>query len=87
MRLWETQGYDIFSGALDGWCYLGQRHPPDGAVKAIIFGSPEEYARGLFSALRELETCGAGLIIADLPDSSGIGEAIRNRLRRAAGAA
>ncbi|MDR1651083.1 MAG: threonylcarbamoyl-AMP synthase, partial [Synergistaceae bacterium] len=54
MRLWETQGYDIFSGALDGWCYLGQRRPPDGAVKAIIFDSPEEYARGLFSALREL---------------------------------
>jgi hypothetical protein len=40
----------------------------------------------MFSAMRELESCGAELIIADLPDSRGIGEAIRNRLARAAAA-
>jgi hypothetical protein len=40
----------------------------------------------MFSAMRELESCGAELIIADFPDSRGIGEAIRNRLARAAAA-
>jgi L-threonylcarbamoyladenylate synthase len=84
LRLWEGGSRGVFGG--DGaWCYMGVRHPPKGALRAIIFATPEEYAHGLFSAMRELERCGAKLIIADFPDMPGIGEAIRNRLSRAAG--
>ena len=84
VRLWEGDGLEVFAKSR-GWCYVGMRTPPSGCVKKIIFGTPGEYARGLFSALRELERCGASVIIADLPESAGLGEAIRNRLSRAAG--
>jgi hypothetical protein len=52
-------------------------------LKKIIFGSLDEYARELFSKLREFESCG-DIIIAQLPDEENIGFAIRNRLQRAA---
>lgn len=67
------------------WCYLGLKCPPDGAVNAIVFKSIDEYAQKLYTSLRELEICEAEIIIADLPDESGLGEALRNRLERAAG--
>lgn len=84
LRLWEDDSPGVFEGAR-AWCYMGMRKPPEGALRVIIFATPEEYAHGLFSAMRELELCGAKLIIADFPDAPGIGEAIRNRLSRAAG--
>ena len=86
LRLWEDDSQSVFDGE-GAWCYMGMRKPPKGALRAIIFATPEEYAHGLFSAMRELERCGAKLIIADFPDTPGIGEAIRNRLSRAAGIA
>jgi L-threonylcarbamoyladenylate synthase len=43
------------------------------------------YARGLFGYLRELDRRGCDLIIASLPAEEGLGLAIGNRLRRAAG--
>ena len=84
VRLWEREGLEIFQN-ISGWCYVGVRTPPDGYIKKITFDTPENYARGLFSALRELESCGASVIIADVPDNAGLGEAIRNRLSHAAG--
>jgi L-threonylcarbamoyladenylate synthase len=84
LRLWEDDSQDVFDGE-SAWCYMGMRLPPKGALCAMIFATPEEYARGLFTAMRELERCGAKLIIADFLDAPGIGEAIRNRLSRAAG--
>jgi L-threonylcarbamoyladenylate synthase len=84
LRLWEDGSRGVFGDA-GAWCYMGMRTPPEGAMRAIIFATPEEYARGLFSAMRELERCGAERIIADFPDAPGLGEAIRNRLSRAAG--
>ncbi|MDR1134184.1 MAG: threonylcarbamoyl-AMP synthase [Synergistaceae bacterium] len=84
LRLWEDGSPGVFGGE-SAWCYMGMKKPPEGALRTIIFATPEEYARGLFSAMRELERCGAKLIIADFPDAPGIGEAIRNRLSRAAG--
>ena len=84
IRLWEFDGPEFFRNTRK-WCYVGIRIPPDGFIKKITFDTPEEYARGLFGALRELENCGASLIIADFPDSAGLGEAIRNRLLHAAG--
>lgn len=49
----------------------------------IRFSSPENYARGLFSALRTLEASGARVIAAEWPEEQGIGRALRDRLYRA----
>jgi L-threonylcarbamoyladenylate synthase len=43
------------------------------------------YARGLYGFLRELDQQGCDLIIVSLPVEEGLGLAIANRLRRAAG--
>ncbi|MDR1514587.1 MAG: threonylcarbamoyl-AMP synthase [Synergistaceae bacterium] len=69
------------------WCYMGVKEPPkdlDTSYRKIIFSSLDEYARELFSMLREFETSGGQIIIAQLPGESDIGSAIRNRLERAA---
>jgi L-threonylcarbamoyladenylate synthase len=71
------------------WCYMGIKEPPadlDTSHKKIIFRSVDEYARELFSKLREFETSGGEIIIAQMPDESDIGSAIRNRLEKAASA-
>ncbi|WP_030769914.1 L-threonylcarbamoyladenylate synthase [Streptomyces sp. NRRL F-2664] len=47
--------------------------------------SPAAYARGLYGYLRRLDEQGCDLIIASLPAEEGLGLAIANRLRRAAG--
>ncbi|WP_084959953.1 L-threonylcarbamoyladenylate synthase [Thermoactinospora rubra] len=61
----------------------------DAAVKAhavvAVPGSMAAYARGLYGFLRELDQRGCDLIIASLPVEEGLGLAIANRLRRAAG--
>ncbi|MEV6581278.1 L-threonylcarbamoyladenylate synthase [Streptomyces sp. NPDC051582] len=48
-------------------------------------GSPAAYAQGLYGFLRELDQQGCDLIVASLPVEVGLGLAIANRLRRAAG--
>ncbi|POX55859.1 threonylcarbamoyl-AMP synthase [Streptomyces sp. Ru71] len=59
------------------------------AVKAhavvALPGSMAAYARGLYGFLRELDQQGCDLIVASLPVEEGLGLAIANRLRRAAG--
>lgn len=61
----------------------------DAAVKvhAVVQvpGSMAAYARGLYGFLRELDEQGCDLIVASLPVEEGLGLAIANRLRRAAG--
>lgn len=47
--------------------------------------SADDYARGLFSYLRELDQQECDLILASLPADEGLGLAIANRLLRAAG--
>ncbi|MDL4813154.1 L-threonylcarbamoyladenylate synthase [Actinomadura opuntiae] len=54
------------------------------AVVAVP-GSMAAYARGLYGFLRELDQRGCDLIVASLPVEEGLGLAIANRLRRAAG--
>ncbi|WP_106619887.1 L-threonylcarbamoyladenylate synthase [Saccharothrix carnea] len=54
------------------------------AVIAVPASMPA-YARGLYGYLRELDQQGCDLIIACLPAEDGLGLAIANRLRRAAG--
>lgn len=48
-------------------------------------GSMAAYARGLYGFLRDLDQRGCDLIVASLPVEEGLGLAIANRLRRAAG--
>ena len=67
--------------------YVGMSPPPAGVVAAARFASVEEYAKGLFSALRELERSGAEVILAELPAGEGVGLAVRDRLARAASGA
>ncbi|NUR87879.1 MAG: threonylcarbamoyl-AMP synthase [Nonomuraea sp.] len=59
------------------------------AVKAhavvVVPRSMAAYARGLYGFLRELDQRGCDLIVASLPVEEGLGLAIANRLRRAAG--
>jgi L-threonylcarbamoyladenylate synthase len=51
---------------------------------SLRFSTPENYARGLFHALRILESSGAAVIVAQRPsDEAGIGLALRDRLERA----
>ncbi|MET8995942.1 L-threonylcarbamoyladenylate synthase [Amycolatopsis sp. Hca4] len=61
----------------------------DVPVKAhAVVAVPESmagYARGLYGFLRELDQLGCDVIIASLPAEEGLGLAIANRLRRAAG--
>ncbi|MCO5974863.1 L-threonylcarbamoyladenylate synthase [Actinoallomurus soli] len=61
----------------------------DAPVKAhTVVAVPDSmaaYARGLYGFLRELDQRGCDLIIASLPAEEGLGLAIANRLRRAAG--
>jgi L-threonylcarbamoyladenylate synthase len=61
----------------------------DAPVKAhavvAIPASTAAYAQGLYGFLRELDQRGCDLIVASLPAEEGLGLAIANRLRRAAG--
>ncbi|GGN43189.1 threonylcarbamoyl-AMP synthase [Streptomyces kronopolitis] len=54
------------------------------AVVAVP-ASTAAYARRLYGSLRELDRRGCDLIVASLPTEEGLGLAIANRLRRAAG--
>ncbi|MEU4086576.1 L-threonylcarbamoyladenylate synthase [Streptomyces aureus] len=61
----------------------------DAAVKAhavvALPDSLDAYAQGLYGFLRELDQQGCDLIVASLPVEEGLGLAVANRLRRAAG--
>lgn len=70
----------------DRWSFIGMAEPPlEWGVPVVrrLFGGVDEYARELFFSLREFEIV-SDIIIAELPDSSGIGAALRDRLERAA---
>lgn len=78
--------------AEDAGHQVGVLLPPslaDAAVKAhavvALPGSLEAYAHGLYGFLRELDRQGCDLIVASLPAEEGLGLAVANRLRRAAG--
>jgi len=58
-------------------------HPVVGRV-LTPHGDVAEAARGLFAALRDLDAAGVALIVAErCPDTTGLGAAIADRLRRA----
>ncbi|MEO3947204.1 L-threonylcarbamoyladenylate synthase [Gorillibacterium sp. CAU 1737] len=62
------------------------RYPAADAV--VVFGreaEPQTFARGLYDALRRFDEAGVTFILAEAVDEAGIGAAVMNRLRKAAG--
>ena len=58
------------------------------ALDALAHRLPDDdagMARELYAALRDLDTTGVDVVIAALPPAAGLGEAVVDRLRRAAG--
>ncbi|MGN6108294.1 MAG: L-threonylcarbamoyladenylate synthase [Kofleriaceae bacterium] len=67
--------------AFAGW-------PELGALGALAHPLPDEVggmARELYAALRDLDAAEVDVVIAALPPAAGLGEAVGDRLRRAAG--
>jgi L-threonylcarbamoyladenylate synthase len=59
-----------------------------GDLGAVAFALPDDVAgmaRELYAALRDLDAAGVDVVIAALPPAAGLGEAVGDRLRRAAG--
>ena len=80
-RVLARKGRVAWIGMASPETFFGRDIVPD--EYTIRFSSPENYARGLFSALRTLEAGGAGIIVAEWPEEKGIGRALRDRLYRA----
>jgi L-threonylcarbamoyladenylate synthase len=58
------------------------------ALEVLAYPLPEDLpgiARALYAALRDLDAAGVDVVIAALPPAVGLGEAVGDRLRRAAG--
>ena len=73
-------------------CRVGALLPPvfehffgDGPVVLLVPESMAEYARKLYELLREFDRRGCDVIVASSPLQEGLGLAIADRLRRAAG--
>ena len=59
-----------------------------GTLHVLPYPLPDDVegmARELYSALRDLDAAGVDVVIAALPPAAGLGEAVGDRLRRAAG--
>ena len=55
-----------------------------GAIAHPLPDDPAGMARGLYAALRDLDAAGVDVVIAALPPAAGLGEAVGDRLLRAA---
>jgi len=92
LLLWENNGGRNGKQTLscDGsYGYIGINEPDfhcdHPCIEKIMFEGVENYARGIFASLRSMEKIGVSCIIAEAPNNSGIGLAIKDRLLRAAG--
>ena len=68
-------------------CYE-EELPLYAGMNTVTYGhehDPDSLAHGLFSALRELDDAGYATIFARCPDDGGVGYAVQNRLKKAAG--
>ncbi|HEX4776107.1 MAG TPA: Sua5 family C-terminal domain-containing protein, partial [Acidimicrobiia bacterium] len=56
--------------------------------RAVVLDAPrdvDDYARVLYQRLRDADACGVDVLLAVPPPAAGVGEAVVDRLRRAAG--
>ncbi len=99
-RVIAVQLRDVPRAVADARASLGERGilavlAPEGAISAwpelpadLVVRLPDDVegmAHGLYSALRDLDELGVNVVIAALPPASGLGEAVVDRLLRAAG--
>lgn len=82
LLLWGEAGLPEIDGSVG---YMGLDEAPFSVARSVRFRSVEDYARGLFSALRHLERSGVDVLVAQWPPSQGLGLAVRDRLLRASG--
>ncbi|WNQ11539.1 L-threonylcarbamoyladenylate synthase [Paenibacillus aurantius] len=61
------------------------RYDADAVIACGRLGDPGSAARGLYDALRGFDEAGVTFILAEAVEESGIGAAVMNRLRKAAG--
>jgi L-threonylcarbamoyladenylate synthase len=85
----EDGAWLFFDGPTrDAWLsapFHGQAPVPEGRLRVLSeTGSPAEAAANLFAALHELDRTGASRILAQRAPPGGLGEAINDRLFRAA---
>jgi L-threonylcarbamoyladenylate synthase len=67
-------------------CARGGAHDLPGGVEHIVLDpAPADTARGLYAALREVDRRGCDVVLVTMPEEIGLGVAIADRLRRAAG--
>ena len=67
---------------------LGAGTSPDLPPEVVVLDDPQdvdEYARVLYARLRELDRRGFDVLLAVAPPDEGVGVAVADRLRRAAG--
>jgi len=64
--------------------FIGLEEPKGNFDLSRIFSSIEEYARSVFSFFRECDARGIKTIYCQSVEVSGIGDALMDRLRRAA---
>lgn len=87
----ELSLVDAIDREVDGTAKVGVVLPDhwDQAAADLVYrwgpwGDGEVLARRLFAGLRELDEAGATVIVCPVPEMGGIGEAVRDRLRKAA---
>jgi L-threonylcarbamoyladenylate synthase len=68
----------------EGFLALSKFQTPVGAIRLASPGSLDQYARDLYSALRSADQQGLKKIAVFLPEGTGLAEAIRDRLTKAA---
>ena len=64
--------------------WIGLSPPPESVTKILVCKNPEEYAYNLFSFFRECDRENIAVIFCEMPPPEGIGQAIQDRLLRAA---
>jgi L-threonylcarbamoyladenylate synthase len=62
----------------------GEVDIPEGVTRFEVPAEPQGFARELYRLLREVDAAGFDVIVAAAPPESGLGVAVRDRLRRAA---
>lgn len=75
----EEEGVREYRGEL-----LPPKGPPLEAILLTTLETPSDVARSLFAALRSLDDAGCEMIWAVMPDGGTLGEAVDDRLQRAA---
>jgi L-threonylcarbamoyladenylate synthase len=68
----------------EGFLALSKFQTPAGAIRLASPSSVEQYARDLYSALRSADQQGLAKVAVLPPEGSGLAEAIRDRLKKAA---